>query len=109
LKISKKGFLFLFIFAIPLLFSSIEVLFGVSAKVDLVNASEDILLGKYEKSNRSFEKYEIGNLLVYFHQRRIENAIVEGDYIRYKFNKTTGKLLKGEIGKEEIGDVHIFA
>jgi len=67
-----------------------------------IRPTSEALLDKGVIINKSkwiikFEKYEIGNLLVYFHQRRIENAIVEGDYIRYKFNKTTGELLNKTI------------
>lgn len=61
-----------------------------------VTASEDELLGKYETSDKVFEKYEIGDKIVYWHQRMIDEAIVEGDYILRQVDKNTLELLKEE-------------
>jgi len=58
-----------------------------------VTAPSDELLGKYENSNREFIKSEIGNKIVYFHQRKISEAIVEKDFIVYQFDKDTKKLI----------------
>jgi hypothetical protein len=55
---------------------------------------EDELLGKYEKSDRLFKRAEIGDMIVYGHQRKIDNATVEGDYINYQFDKDTKELKK---------------
>ena len=57
----------------------------------------DALLGKYETGDREFNRYEIGSKIVYFHQRMIGDAIVEGDYIRYQFDKDTEELLDKEV------------
>ena len=56
--------------------------------------SEDELLGKYEKSDRLFKRAEIGDMVVYGHQRKIDNATVEGDRIVYQFDKDTKELKK---------------
>lgn len=63
-------------------------------KVSLVIASEDPLLGKYEKSDLPFKRTEIGNMIVYGHHRKIDDAIVEGDRINYQFDKDTKELIK---------------
>ncbi|MFH1313817.1 MAG: hypothetical protein ABIJ00_11410 [Candidatus Eisenbacteria bacterium] len=53
----------------------------------------DGLLDKYEPVERSFERSEIGDKTVYFHQRMIDDAIVEKDHILYQFDKETEQLL----------------
>jgi hypothetical protein len=59
-----------------------------------VIASEDELLGKYEKSDLPFKRTEIGSMILYGHHRKIDDAIVEGDYINYQFDKDTKELKK---------------
>jgi hypothetical protein len=54
-------------------------------------------LGKYEKSDKEFKKYDRGDKIVYWHRRMIDGAVVEKDHIRYIFDKYTGKLLDKEI------------
>jgi len=51
------------------------------------------LLGKYETNYEEFEEAEIGDKIVYFCQRKIDEAIVEKDSIVYQFDKDTGELL----------------
>ena len=56
--------------------------------VSWVIANEDPLLGKYEKSNRVFERVmfsgsEGQDRIIYRHRRMIDNVIVEGDEIVY--------------------------
>jgi len=63
-------------------------------KESWVIASEDELLGKYEKSDRSFKKFVSDRTIVYLHQRKIDDAIVEKDYINYQFDKNTKELIK---------------
>ena len=63
-------------------------------KESWVIASEDELLGKYEKSDLLFKRMEIGNMIVYGHHRKIDDAIVEGDRINYQFDKSTKELKK---------------
>lgn len=65
--------------------------------VSWVIASEDELLGKYEESDRRFIRKEIGDKIVYWHQRRIDNATVAGDYISYIFDNNTKELLEKRI------------
>jgi len=57
-------------------------------------ANSDELLGKYEKSSREFIKTQIGDKIVYFHQRMINEAIVEKDFIVYQFDKYTKELIE---------------
>jgi hypothetical protein len=51
------------------------------------------VLSRYESGDRVFEETEIGDKLVYYHQRMLDGAIVEKDYIVYQFDKTTLELL----------------
>ncbi len=62
-----------------------------------VTSEEDILLGRYETRNMKFEKLEIGDRIVYWHQRIIEGVIVEGDFISLQFDKVTEELLKKKV------------
>jgi hypothetical protein len=55
--------------------------------------NNDNLLAPYERSGRQFEKYELGDKIIYFYQRKIGDAVVEGDYINYQFDKNTKQLL----------------
>ncbi len=61
---------------------------------DWVITSEDELLKKLEESDKKFKRQEISNTIVYWHQRMIDDAIVEGDYINYQFDKDTKELKK---------------
>jgi len=67
-------------------------IFGVWVTTVTPNADE--LLGKYEKIERQFERQETDNKIVYWHQRKVDGAIVEGDRIVYQFDKDTKKLIK---------------
>ena len=60
--------------------------------LETVTAGRDALLAKHERSNREFIKLEIGNIISYFHQRMIGDAIVEKDFIRYQFDCETHEL-----------------
>ena len=64
--------------------------------VGIATAKNDENFEKYEKGDKEFKKLEIGNMDVYWHQRRIDDAVVEGDFIVYQFDKKTEKLLKKE-------------
>ena len=70
--------------------------------VSWVIANEDPLLGKYEKSNRVFERVmfsgsEGQDRIIYRHRRMIDNVIVEGDEIVYIFDNSTKELLEKDI------------
>jgi hypothetical protein len=56
-------------------------------------ASADDLLDKYEPVERSFERSEIADKTVYFHQRMIDDAVVEKDHILYQFDRNTEELI----------------
>ena len=70
------------------------VIASCTSKPQRVIVSDDDLLGKYETSDKVFERTEIGDMIVYWHQRMIDDAIVEGDYIVYQFDRNTKELLK---------------
>ena len=63
-------------------------------KESWVIASEDGLLGKYEKSDRLFKRDVTDSKIIYWHLRMIDGAIVEGDRIIYQFDKDTKELIK---------------
>ena len=54
--------------------------------VGIVTAKNDENLEKYEKGDKEFKKLEIGDMDVYWHQRMIDDAVVEGDFIVYQFD-----------------------
>lgn len=58
---------------------------------------EDDLLRKLETSDKEFTKHKIGDAIVYHHQRMIDEAIVEKDYIRYEFDRNTKELRERDI------------
>jgi len=58
---------------------------------------EDELLEKLETSDKEFKSGEIGKYIVYWHQRMIDEAIVELDYIRYLFDRDTGEFMEKEV------------
>ena len=68
-----------------------------AAKYIEVSASNDHLLNKYEQSDRKFKRLEIGDKIVYFHQRAINNAVVENDFIIYHFDRNTEELLDKKV------------
>ena len=70
------------------------LLIGVLIVGIAVAAGSDDMLRKYEESGKQFETVEIGDTIVYFHQRMIDDAIVEGDYIDYQFDSNTKELKK---------------
>jgi|WetSurSiteA1Bulk_404760.scaffolds.fasta_scaffold00301_2 hypothetical protein len=62
-----------------------------------VTPQDDLLLGRYEIGDLKFEKLEIGDRIVYSHQRTIDGAVVEGDFILYQFDKKTYELIKKKV------------
>jgi len=50
-------------------------------------------LSRYETGDRRFKEYESGDLLVYYHLRMLDEAIVEKDFIVYQFDKATEDLM----------------
>jgi hypothetical protein len=55
-------------------------------------ASGDFLVG-YESGERQFQEGTFGDKVVYYHQRMIGEATVEGDHVVYQFDGETGELL----------------
>jgi hypothetical protein len=56
-------------------------------------AQAETPLSRYESGDRVFEKFESGDLLVYYHLRKIDQATVEKDFIVYHFDGATEELL----------------
>lgn len=50
-----------------------------------------------EPRDRHFDCHEIAGKMVYLHQRMLGDAVVEGDYINYQFDATTGALLAKKV------------
>ena len=62
---------------------------------EMVAPGEDSLLGRHEQSDKVFKKLRSDEVKIisYFHQRKIGEAIVEKDFIRYRFHMDTGELI----------------
>jgi hypothetical protein len=56
-------------------------------------AELDDLLKPYETGERDFERFEIGDMIVFWHQRTVDGAIVEKDQIVYQFDAESEELL----------------
>jgi hypothetical protein len=64
---------------------------GVKAGSEMLMDSEKV--GEISGKMIEFARVEIADRIVYSHQRRIDDAIVEGDYIVYQFDKNTTELI----------------
>jgi hypothetical protein len=53
----------------------------------------DSLLAMYEEDYRAFEEIEIGDKIVYFQQRMLDEAFVEKDFVSYQFDKNSQEFL----------------
>ena len=68
--------------------------------------STENLIAPYETGDKYFERFEIGDWIVYFHQRTLGGAIVEKDFINYRFDKETQQLLeKRENWRKDLPEV----
>lgn len=67
----------------------LAVISSVSAEMDL--------LERYESSTKDFKEITIGNKIVFFKERKIEEALVEKDFIVYQFDKHSKELLAKKI------------
>ena len=63
-------------------------------KESWVIASEDELLGKYEKSDRPFKKIVSNRTITYVHHRSIDGVAVDRDHRIYVFDKNTKALIR---------------
>ncbi len=63
---------------------------------DLKTVCETLKIKKVDQETLMFKRLEntILRAKSYFHQRRIGDAIVEKDFIRYMFNTETGKMIR---------------
>jgi hypothetical protein len=57
------------------------------------NPSSQGPLGGLEPAERHFDRFDVADKTVYFHQRTLDGAIVERDYINYQFDAASGALL----------------
>ncbi|MCK5058405.1 MAG: hypothetical protein KAT34_17255 [Candidatus Aminicenantes bacterium] len=99
MKNKKQKFL-LSVF-IVLLCSSWVVGYSGEVAKNIVTPESDPLLGRYEQGNREFERYEIGRMIVYFHQRSLKGAVVEKDFTVYQFDMQTEELLLLRVNRRE--------
>ncbi len=83
----KKSFILLVIIISICLFQPIE----------LAASNYGSLLSQYENGERDFEEIEIGEMVVFWHQRMIDGAIVEKDQIVYQFDKSSGQLVDKKV------------
>jgi len=62
----------------------------------MVVARKDPLLRRYDKTKKMYKRIEIKEMKMvsYFHRRKIGEAIVEKDFIRYQFNTENGELIE---------------
>jgi hypothetical protein len=60
---------------------------------DAASDDRSISMRDLEVADREFETLEIGDKIVYFHQRKCGDAVVLGDRILYRFDKVTGELI----------------
>ncbi|CAD6493619.1 MAG: hypothetical protein DIAAKJNI_00525 [Candidatus Argoarchaeum ethanivorans] len=65
--------------------------------VTVVIASEDKLLGQYEKSDRHFKKSVFNRTITYVHYRSIDDVPVDRDHRIYVFDKNTKALIRKAI------------
>jgi len=57
----------------------------------------DDLTAMSETYGTDFRRVEVGDLIVFYQQRTVDEAIVEGDYIVHQFDRTTGEFLQERI------------
>jgi len=55
------------------------------------SGSEDALVSQY--SDKEFDRYQHGNTTIFFHQRMVGEAVVEGDFLNYRFDAESGELV----------------
>jgi len=79
---------------VTLITSLVTIEFTSPVRGDTVIASQDALLSRYDQSHRVYEWVQIDNFISYFHQRKIGEATVEKDFIRYIFDVNTGQLIE---------------
>jgi hypothetical protein len=60
-----------------------------------------------EAGDRDFERFEIGDLIVFWHQRTIDGAILEKDQIVYQFDAETGRLIDKKMNWREDMPDHV--
>ncbi len=76
---------------------SVLLLFALFLFAGSVYAEMDELLRQYESGDKEFERLEIGDMIVYWHQRVIDGAIVEKDQIVYQFDAVSEELLAKKV------------
>jgi hypothetical protein len=69
-----------------------------AVQLDTVSPGQDALLAQVEQQDLEFTRFRNDELKIvsFFHQRTIGEAIVEKDFIRYRFNSETGELIDEE-------------
>jgi len=72
------------------------ILFGIPVSVQGEN-----LLENYEADYQEFNEVEVGENQIYYQIRKIDGAIVEKDFIVYRFDKESKKMLEKKINWRE--------
>jgi hypothetical protein len=90
----KKIIITTFIITGVLLSGCVRPETGIST--EMVSARKDKLLRRFDKTKRMYKKTENREIKIvsYFHRRKIGEAVVEKDFIRYQFNTETGELIE---------------
>ena len=86
--------------AIAILLVAIAVVATVGLDLTAGASQEETvprLLAEYESGDRQFTEVQIGEKIVYYHQRMIGNATVEKDFVVYHFDKNSEQLIARKI------------
>ncbi len=96
----KKNMLVMFIFVVAgiLMAGPVPCLWAQQVVASgRVIANQEALLARHEAGNRKFVKLQVAfedhEIASYFHRRKIGEAIVEKDFVRYQFNVDTEELI----------------
>jgi cell division protein FtsL len=95
-KMAERALIISFVLMVCVLLIGITLVTADKSGKSVI-AKEEHLLGNYEKSDKEFKRYEISDMTIYWHQRMIDDAIVEFDYIRYEFDKNTKELIERDV------------
>jgi hypothetical protein len=74
---------------------------------DLTGSDYGDIISQYESGDKEFEEIEIGEMVVFWHQRMIDGAIVEKNQIVYQFDKNSGQLLEKKVSWRDDLPEHI--
>ena len=73
--------------------SSFTIVAGILVAATALAQDPDQSPPDLEINRAAFKQLDIGNNRVFFHQRMLNGAIVEKDFILYRFDRATNQLL----------------